>query len=123
MNRRIGDRRPVDIRDVSWSPCQDPRRRTRLRKPAPFTARLVDLSFTGASVVAPRGTPVGAQVAIAVDNLHGIVVVRRSTAIAGTTLARYGVEFHILQIGLRELVARTLDTHDPNHEWRWAKAR
>ena len=123
MNRRIGNRHAVDVRNVSWLPQQHRRKQFRLRKATPLTGRLVDLSFTGASVIAPRGISVGERVTIAVGNRRGIVAVRRSTPIAGSPFERYGVEFLALDDGLKDLIARTLDAHVRENEWRWAIAR
>jgi hypothetical protein len=123
MNGRIGVRNHVDVRDVLWLPEGDERGRFRLRRPAPLTATLVDLSFTGAALIAPAGVQVGRRVSIAVGQGQGIVTVRRSVPLRGTPLEQYGVEFLSLDNELRDVIVRTLDAHDPETAWRWSIGR
>ena len=114
-NRRIGDRFDVDVADVEWIPAGC-RRRFRRR---PETARLADLSVTGAALIAAPGVGVNDLVHISVNGHGGVVKDRRVVTSADTSLVRYGVQFIALDAGLQDLVAQTISAHRPDLLWRW----
>jgi hypothetical protein len=115
VNRRIGERYKVDVRDVAWVPLG----RRRLVRRRPQTARLVDLSVTGGSVLAAPGVGVGDLVHVKVGGGGGVVEVRRAVECADPELCCYGVRFVALDEVFVGVVADTLAAHRPGREWRW----
>ena len=118
-NRRIGTRHRVDLGEVAWVPVVQ---RRGLRRTRPQTARLADLSVTGASVIAPRGTEPGRLVRLELTGGFGALVrVRRVSEVDGER-SRYGVQFVSQDPGFADTVNRTIDAHRPDTDWRWSTA-
>ena len=124
-NRRIGRRVSVDpSAALSWLPSVPAKRFGRRRKPQ--RGSLVDLSLTGARIKAPADPAIvaGTLVVIAVDDLRGVVKVRRIDAAIDPAVSLYGVEFIRLDARLQDLMDRTLSVHRPDETcWRWNHAR
>jgi hypothetical protein len=118
-NRRIGERYVVDLRELEWLPLG----RRRFSRRRAEMARLVDLSVTGASVIALPGVAVGDLVHVKVAGGGGVVEVRRAIDCTDTASCRYGVRFVALDEILAGMVAGTLAKHRPGREWRWDFAR
>ncbi len=123
FNRRIGERVPHRLDEIEWRP-PTPRRLFR-GAPKPLTAQLVDLSVTGARVLAPEVPALsrGTRVQICVRGHHGVVEVRRIEPSTVDGLTTYGVEFVVLDDGLTELVGQVLSRRKPDADWRWTTER
>lgn len=94
--RRVGSRHSVAWLEVGWRYWIGPPEEGGSRPVGTATGHLVDVSVTGAGVMAPASPYVGVGVAVALDfaGLHGGVVIRRVDAVNGEASARlYGVEF------------------------------
>jgi hypothetical protein len=91
-NRRIRERYPVRLPEVTWEPLRRDLRT--LRRKQPMVAWVFDLSLTGAGVVVAddRLLTTGELVRISVADAHGTVEVRHSQTLANDH-ARYGVRF------------------------------
>ena len=107
-NRRIGERTAIEPTDITWLPVQKKPRLRRRTKPKP--ALLVQLSVTGAGVVAPADFAVhaGTRAVIEIDGLHGLVEVRHIEPSNDPFMSLYGVEFLSLDPKLSQRINRTL---------------
>ena len=117
-NRRIGERFPPDDNDLSelaWVPLGW---RRWLRKPDEM-ALLVELSITGASVLAAPGRVVGERVHVKVRSGGGVVEVRNVAKTSNPALCRYGVCFVALDDVLTGIVSDTVAAHQPERKWGW----
>ncbi|MCU1354542.1 MAG: hypothetical protein JWM05_3751 [Acidimicrobiales bacterium] len=114
--RRIGRREGVEPVRVEWwldrpeTPAERVRRRIRA-KALPH-AVLLDISVTGAQVLAPaeRKLRVGSRLVIKVKGVSGTVVVRRIVRCSNPDLCLYGLEVARHSPDLGDLIARSLSS-------------
>ena len=119
-NRRIGTRHQVDLGEVSWLPVGQ---RRGLRRPRAQAARLVDLSVTGAAVIAPPGTEFGRLVRLEITGGFGATVRVQRVSAVDHERSRYGVQFISQDPGFVDTVNRTIDAHRPDTDWQWTTAQ
>lgn len=121
--RRIGRRTPIEPVELQWIAPQV-RRGLRRREPTPQRAQLVELSVSGAMILAPGGdTQPGHVVEILWNGHSGTVIVRRVTPTTTPDLGLFGVEFKQWDVQLRDLVSQTLGRQRPEDlESRWHRA-
>jgi hypothetical protein len=101
VERRVGVRVPVGGCVVEWAP---PRKHRFARRPTAALAQLVDVSVTGAAVLAAPGVSEGAVMEIRRDGGEGLVEVRRVTHDLSGGHTKYGVAFVWLDPGMQAQV-------------------
>jgi len=93
---------------------------------SPTTAEVVELSLSGATIVAvssPLLTP-GTAVAIEIEGQRGGVAIRNLAPASTEGLSRYGVEFLQLEPGVRLRITEFVGSDRPdNLETIWHNAR
>ncbi|CAN5300510.1 hypothetical protein BH20ACT3_BH20ACT3_01810 [soil metagenome] len=96
-NRRVGRRHPIRAVPITWrADLPPPTGFRKRRRTGPLSAHMVDLSVSGAAIVAPPASDlgVGSKVLIDFEGHPGRVLIRRvapgPVASAGSL---YGVEF------------------------------
>jgi hypothetical protein len=94
LNRRLGERRPVEPTEVLWN-LPPSGWRQRFRKAEPQSGLLQDVSVTGAAVVAPADETIlrGSEVKVAFGWVEGTVRVKRIDPHLDGARWIYGVEF------------------------------
>ena len=119
-HRRSGERLRVELDEIGWEPPGRPRRRFPMRLPVQ-TARVIDMSITGASVIAPVDPPltVGQRVTIRFGLHSGIVEIRHIEQTSDRAMTRYGTQFVMLDKPLQDLVAASIAVHRPGTEETW----
>jgi hypothetical protein len=117
-NRRIGERYPVELPELTWGPLRRDLRMFRRKKP--MVAWVVELSLTDAGVVVAndRVLTAGEIVRITVAGAHGTVEVRRSQALANNHV-RYGVRFVALDVPLQRIVHDSVGAYRPSPQCDW----
>jgi hypothetical protein len=123
--RRLGERIPLGEVLISWR--VDEVIRGRLRdKPRPAEiGRVLDVSVSGAAIVAPASPDLrpGRVVAIRVDGADALVRIRRIDGFGEEDWRLYGVEFLETDLELRDWINRLLDARRPGeHELGWDRA-
>ena len=94
LNRRLGERRPVEATEIAWNiPPAGWRQRLRPRDPA--VGLIKDVSVTGAAIVAPADPSLhrGSIVPLAFGWIEGTVTVMRVDPSPDPKRLIYGVEF------------------------------
>ena len=94
MEKRLGKRQSTpDIR-IGWRIDRETRRGLRM-KPDPQEGVIIDISVTGAGVLAPASDELrpGSRVRISFDSHEGTVSVRRIAPTSDPAVSRYGVTF------------------------------
>lgn len=121
-NQRIGDRVPVDVDGVEWQPAGP--RRSRFKRTR-LVARIVEVSVSGAGILAPAEphVPLGQIVTIVLNGRQGSVCVRRRERTADPAVIRYGVEFVSLDNPLIEIVNAKLAEVRPEAAYYWDETR
>lgn len=101
-----------------------PRRGLLRREPTALRAQLVELSVSGAMILAPLGdTRPGHLVEIRWNGHAGNVIVRRITPTTSPEVHLFGVEFAQWDVELKDLVSQTLGRQRPQDlESRWRRA-
>ena len=101
---RLSQRQLVQAQDWHWSIRAQ--RAGRLRSRQTVTARVLELSVTGALVRCPplEGIDVNNRVIIDAQGDVGSAVVRRIESSPDETIVEYGVEFMHLEDGLRDKI-------------------
>lgn len=112
---------------IAWR-VPDPAKKKRWRSTSNVgePAWIVDVSITGAAIEAPRADDLfqGQRVRIALDDLQGVVVIRRAQPSTVDRMARYGVEFVDLEPGLADVLRSLLEADRPSGlEELWQRAR
>jgi multidrug efflux pump subunit AcrA (membrane-fusion protein) len=120
-NRRIGERYPVELPELTWDPVRRDRRMFRRKKP--MVAWVAELSLTGAGVVVADASllATGEIVRISVAGAHGTVEVRRSQVLANDHV-RYGVRFVTLDNQLHQIVLDNVAAYRPSPTYDWEVA-
>ena len=121
-NQRIGDRIPVYVDGVEWQPVAP--RRSLFKRPR-LTARVVEVSVSGAGILAPAEphVPLGQIVTIVLNDRAGTVHVRRRERTTDPATLRYGVEFVSLDNPLAELAKALLAEVRPAPTFFWDETR
>ncbi len=121
-NQRIGDRILVDVDGAEWQPAAQ--RRSLFKRPQ-LTARVVEVSVSGAGILAPAEphVPLGQIVTIVLNGKAGTVYVRRRERTADPATLRYGVEFVSLDNPLAELAKSRLAEVLPEPTYFWDETR
>lgn len=115
FDRRIGERCDVEGLEVAWITRHPGDAGGLLRRRAAHlveqSARIVDVSITGAAVVAPASTHLhrGATALIRVDGREAVVRIERCTPTLRPKVMRYGVQFCSIDPELRERLTRLVD--------------
>ena len=111
IERRIGVRVPADGIEVRWVPTPDV---IDLRDDA-FLGRVVEVSVTGAAIVASSRLPVAvsSQARVRFGDTESTVTVRHVSPTENDAVARYGIEWSRLEDPLRELVFGTIADATP----------
>lgn len=121
-NQRIGDRIPVDVTGVEWRPRAKKGWRARRAR---LTARVVEVSVSGAGILAPAEphVPLGEMVTVVVNGREAVVHVRRRERTADPGVLRYGVEFATLDNPLVDLAKARLAETRPAQAFFWDESR
>lgn len=106
---------------VEWNT----RGKVRSSRVRPRHADVLDVSITGARLVAPQkpSVAVGQTITIAAGGSRGTVTVRHIELLSHAHLAAYGVEFLRLEPGLEAFLFSQIATDRPEGlELKWGKA-
>ena len=110
-NRRIGERVTITPVAVAWMPAiTENRRGRRGRRRSPQPAYLVELSVSGARIVAHSRSriEVGTWMELDVQGHHGVVEVRRIEDTDNRSAFVFGVVFILLAPELQQRIYRTI---------------
>lgn len=127
-DKRIGRRAPVSDLTIDWQPVAAEAgswfERRRRRAGRESTAKVVDLSVSGAqvAVVGPQLVSVGAKVHIGLDGAAGTASVRRAVHGPGGR-SFYGIQFLLLDPVLTRRIAGLLTGDRAHLEARWGTGR
>lgn len=93
--RRLGERIPIGDVLLVWRAEDEGDRRSRRRGAEPEVGRLLDVSVSGAAVVAPTATELraGSAVLVQLGNARAVVRVKRIEDFGDDDWRTYGVEF------------------------------
>jgi hypothetical protein len=125
-SRRIGQRLRTAELSLVW---EVPRPRPRLsfmpRKTMLQDAKVVNLSVTGAGLLAPPndGLRVGIRVTVKIGGAIGVVQIRRMGATYDEGLVYYGVRFVVLPADFSRIVYDMLGSERQTFDDRWLTAR
>jgi len=110
-DRRLGKRVEITPIAIVWAPAIAKQRSGRRVEPQP--AHLVEVSISGARVVAQSraGIEVGAWMTLDVEGYHALVEVQRIVESDEGTGFTFGVSFVLLAPGLQETINRTVAQH------------
>ena len=97
-NRRIGQRVSIVPVAGAWTPAGAKRRFRLGRQPRPQLVHLIEVSASGARVVAhsSKPIPIGTWMVLDVEGWHNVVEVRRVVAHADRSARTFGVVFVLL---------------------------
>ena len=106
-DRRLGERVEILPVAIAWTPAIS---RQSGRGPRPQPAHLVEVSISGARVVARSraGINVGTWMAIDIEGYHALVEVRRIIGADDGPDFMFGVSFVLLAPALQEKIHRTV---------------
>jgi hypothetical protein len=124
-NRRIGKRIQVSVPAV-WEPMSPlrPKGLWFRRAVGAETVAVVDLSVTGAGVIAPRQPLLVPGLMMVMTFEHGRAVVRiRQVTARDASSTYFGVSFVEMAERLREAVNNTIGGSRREFDWRWTIAR
>jgi hypothetical protein len=115
-SRRLGERLGVHGVVLSWN-TRGRRRPRWQRRPFP-EADVIDVSVTGAQLLAPESPwiQVGQLITVAAGGAVGTVRIRRIVPVTNGPLCMFGVEFIDLEPALQALLFTHLDDAGPSPE-------
>ncbi len=124
--RRIGHRKSVVGLQCKWDLDGAGVKKRLFKRYSPTTAEVVELSLSGATIVAvssPLLTP-GTAVALEIEGQRGGVAIRNIAPASIDGFSRYGVEFLQLEPGIRIRITEFVGSDRPdNLETIWHNAR
>ncbi|MEO8693295.1 MAG: PilZ domain-containing protein [Acidimicrobiales bacterium] len=123
-NRRLGERVEILPVAIAWTPAIAKQRPGRRAQPQP--ARLVEVSISGARIMARSraGIEVGTWMTLDIESYHALVEVRRIVEADDGTGFTFGVSFVLLAPALQRKIGRTVAQrrtrvgyNDPSPTW------
>jgi len=107
-DRRLGERVEIAPVAITWTPAIA--KQGHGRAPRPLPAHLVEVSVSGARIIASSraGIAVGMWMALDIEGYHGLVEVRRIIEADDQTGFIFGVIFILLALELQQKVHRTV---------------
>lgn len=124
--RRIGERKAVVGLRCRWDLDAVGQKRRLFRKPVEQQGDVIDLSVSGATVIAPTSDllTVGTTVAIEIEGGRGGVAIRNIRPSTHHGMSCYGIEFLQLDPTVRKKVNEFVAVDRPDHlEAVWYSAR
>jgi hypothetical protein len=114
--RRLGERILLGEVLISWRVDEVIPGRVRDKARPPEIGRLLDVSVSGAAIVAPASSDlrVGRAVAIRLDGADALVRIRRIADLGHEEWRLYGVEFVESDLEFRDWINRLLDVRRPD---------
>ncbi len=114
--RRLGERLPLGEVLISWRVDEIIPGRLRDKPRPPEIGRLLDVSVSGAAIVAPASPDlrVGRAVAIRLDSADALVRIRRIGDFGDEEWRVYGVEFLESDLAFRDWINGLLDVRRPD---------
>ena len=114
--RRLGERILLGEVFISWRVDEVIPGRIRDKPRPPEIGRLVDVSVSGAAIVAPESADlrVGRSVAIRLDGADALVRIRRIADFGQDGWRLYGVEFLESDLSFRDWINGLLDVRRPD---------
>ena len=107
-DRRLGERVEILPVEIAWTPAIA--KQSLGRSPRPQPAHLIEVSMSGARIVAlsRAGIDVGTWMAIDIESYHALVEVRRIIEGDDGSDFTFGVSFILLAPALQEKIHRTV---------------
>ncbi len=125
QGRRLGERVPLGEVLVAWRVDEVIRGRLRDKMRATEVGRIIDVSVSGAAIVAPSSPDLrrGRAVAIRLDDADAVVRIRRIDDFGDPSWRTYGVEFLETDLAFRDWINSLLDIRRPgSRELGWDDA-
>ena len=114
--RRLGERLPLGEVLLSWRVDEVVPGRLRDKPRPPEIGRLIDVSVSGAAIVAPASPDLrpGRAVVVRLDGADAVVRIRRIAEFGDDGWRIYGVEFLDLDLAFRDWINALLDIRRPD---------